>query len=434
MPFSILIVDDEKQMCVSLSKLLNLHGFETAYETYAEDAIAILRKQKFDLIVTDLKMPGMSGLDFINKIKSMKLPIPIIMISGYATVENVVEAMRCGAVNFYPKPIQTNLLIAEIKKILNITKTSLNKDQSIVTENNRINDLLLLARKAAPTDAPVIITGESGTGKELFASYIHNMSRRKGRAYIKINCSAIPDTLLESELFGHVKGAFTDAKENHKGKFEIAEGGTIFLDEIGEMSLKTQVKLLRVIQEKEYEQLGSNKVRNMNVRFIAATNRDLPTLIKNGDFREDLYYRLNVVSLHIPPLRERKDDILPVARHFLSEMNHIYNKQIKDFSEETAAAFLKHDWPGNIRELKNIVERAVIFCEEEQLDVNCLPDPYRSKINEGNSNLKNVYEKVTREVILEALEKSNGSKSKAAEILNINRRTLYNKMKLLDLL
>ena len=434
MLYSILIVDDEKHMCISLSKLLNLHGFNTSYETDAEAALATLRKQNFELVITDLKMPGMDGISFIDKVKSMKLPIPIIMVSGYATIENVVEAMRCGAINFYSKPVDTGNLLTEIKKILSIKRNSRNEEQDIITVNNRINELILMAGKAGPTDAPVIINGESGTGKELFAAYIHNMSKRKDKPYIKINCAAIPENLLESELFGHVKGAFTDAREDRKGKFSAAEGGTIFFDEIGEMSMKTQVKLLRVIQEKEYEQVGSDKIRHMDIRFIAATNKNLPELIKQGNFREDLYYRLNVISIGIPPLRERKDDVLPLARHFLHELNLLYNKQILDLSEEASSAFLKHDWPGNIRELKNTIERAVIFCENDTLGIDSLPESYRNKIEHENTNLKNVYDRVTREVILDALERSNGSKQKAAELLNINRRTLYNKMKFLDLL
>ncbi len=434
MPNSILIVDDEKHMCISLSKLFNLHGFRTSYETDARAALATLRKQHFDLVITDLKMPGMDGISFIDTVKSMKLPIPIIMISGYASIENVVEAMRCGAVNFYSKPVNTGALLEEIRKLLSIKKNSQQEELDIITANNKINELILMAGKAGPTDAPVIITGESGTGKELFAAHIHTMSKRKEKPYVKINCAAIPENLLESELFGHVKGAFTDAREDRMGKFAAAEGGTIFFDEIGEMSMKTQVKLLRVIQEKEYEQVGSDKIRHMDIRFIAATNKNLPELIERGEFREDLYYRLNVVSIDIPPLRERKDDVLPLARHFLNEMNMLYNKQIIDLTDETAAAFLKHDWPGNVRELKNTIERAVIFCEEEKLGIEALPETYRNQIEYESRNLKNVYDKVTREVILEALEKTNGSKQKAAELLNINRRTLYNKMKLLDLL
>jgi len=434
MPHSILIVDDEKHMCISLSKLLSLHGFTASYETDALSAMAILRKQHFDLVITDLKMPGMDGLGFIDKVKSMKLPIPIIMISGYASIENVVEAMRCGAINFYSKPVNTASLLEEIKKVLSIKRNSLQKELSIITANSKINELLLMAGKAGPTDAPVIISGESGTGKELFAAHIHNMSKRKEKPYIKINCAAIPENLLESELFGHVKGAFTDARENRMGKFAAAEGGTIFFDEIGEMRLDTQVKLLRVIQEKEYEQVGSDKIRHMDIRFIAATNKNLPALIKQGKFREDLYYRLNVVNIEIPPLRDRKDDVLPLARHFLNEMNLLYNKHILDLADEAASAFLKHDWPGNVRELKNTIERAVIFCENEKLGIEALPETYRNRIEHETGHLRNVYDKVTREVILEALEKTNGSKQKAAELLNINRKTLYNKMKLLDLL
>ena len=388
MSYSILIVDDEKHMCISLSKLLSLHGFKTSFSTGAEDALSELREQKFDLIITDLKMPGMSGLSFIEKVKSMKLPVPIIMISGYASTENVVEAMRCGAVNFYPKPVKTDELISEIRKILNIRKGRETDDRHIVTENRKMQDLISMAEKAGPTEASVIITGESGTGKELFAAHIHNISKRKDKPYIKINCAAIPENLLESELFGHVKGAFTDAREDRQGKFEAAEGGSIFLDEIGEMSMATQVKLLRVLQEREFERVGSNDIRRMDVRFIAATNRDLLEMIRCGKFREDLFYRLNVVNLKIPALRERKEDILPLARHFLHEMNLVYNKKIQSLSHEVSTAFLSHDWPGNIRELKNTVERAVIFCEEEELGLDCLPERYRSEYDRKNDSLK----------------------------------------------
>ncbi len=430
---SILIVDDEKHMCVSLSKLLGAHGFETAYETNAVRALETLRKHSFDLVITDLKMPGMDGIRFIDAAKSMKLPIPLIMISGYATVENVVEAMKYGALNFYSKPIDIPKLLGEIRQVLQVRKTPPEQRGSIITENKRMRELMLVASTAAPTDAPVIITGESGTGKELFAAHIHAMSNRKSKPYIKLNCAAIPDTLLESELFGHTKGSFTDAKEDRAGKFEIAEGGTLFFDEIGEMSMKTQAKLLRVLQEKEFERVGSNEIKRMDVRFIAASNKDIPSRIANGDFREDLYYRLSVITIDIPPVRERKEDVLPLARHFLEEYSGVYNKKIRDFSQTASSIFLYHDWPGNVRELKNTVERAVIFCNEDILGAEHLPHQYRSIINTQEDNLKDLYDKVTREVILDALEKTNGSKQKAAELLNINRRTLYNKMKQLDL-
>jgi len=430
---AILIVDDEKHMCVSLSKLLGAHGFETAYETNAVRALESLRKNSFDLVITDLKMPGMDGIRFIDAAKSMKLPIPLIMISGYATVENVVEAMKYGALNFYSKPIDIPKLLEEIRQVLQARKTPPEQRGSIITENKRMRELMLVASTAAPTDAPVIITGESGTGKELFAAHIHAMSNRKAKPYIKLNCAAIPETLLESELFGHTKGSFTDAREDREGKFEIAEGGTLFFDEIGEMSMKTQAKLLRVLQEKEFERVGSNEIRRMDVRFVAASNKDLRSLIENGDFREDLYYRLSVITIEIPPLRERKEDVLPLARYFLEEYSGVYNKKIRDFSQAASSIFLHHDWPGNVRELKNTVERAVIFCNEEILGAEHLPHQYRSIMDTQEDKLKDLYDKVTREVILDALEKSNGSKQKAAELLNINRRTLYNKMKQLDL-
>ena len=433
MAHSILIIDDEKQMCVSLSKLLEAHGFSTEYCVSPDKALDTIRKNRYDLIITDLKMPGTTGLELIKTIKSMKLPIPMIMISGYASVENVVEAMKFGALNFYSKPLDIHRLVNEIKQFLSVHSVTGRNQDRIITDNPRMKELLLVAKTASPTDAPVIISGESGTGKELFAEYIHTMSHRARSPYITMNCASIPETLLESELFGHIKGSFTDAREDRKGKFEIAEKGTIFFDEIGEMSLQTQAKLLRVLQEKEYERLGSNEVRKMDVRFIAATNKDLPEMIKMGHFREDLYYRLSVITIDIPPLRERKEDILPLARHFLREFNCIYNKQITDFSKAVSSVFLRHDWPGNVRELKNCVERAVIFCDEPEIQPKHFPQQYRSIIEEQGEGLKQLYDKITREVILDALEQTNGSKQKAAELLGINRRTLYNKMKLLDL-
>ena len=434
MAHSILIIDDEKQMCISLSKLLEAHGFTTDYSISADRALEKVRKNRYDLIITDLKIPGTSGLELIQTIKSMRLPVPIIMISGYASVENVVEAMKFGAHNFYSKPLDISRLVKEIKQFLAVHSESGKHRNRIITDNLRMQDLLLVAKTAAPTDAPVIISGESGTGKELFAAYIHTMSHRASAPYITMNCASIPETLLESELFGHTRGAFTDAREDRKGKFEMAEKGTIFFDEIGEMSLQTQAKLLRVLQEKEYERLGSNEVRKMDVRFIAATNKDLQEMIRKGQFREDLYYRLSVITIDIPSLRERKEDILPLARHFLNEFNCIYNKQINAIGKKMSSVFLRHDWPGNVRELKNCLERAVIFCEEQEIQPRHLPQQYRALIDDDQGEgLKQLYDKITREVILDALEQTNGSKQKAAEILGINRRTLYNKMKMLDL-
>jgi DNA-binding NtrC family response regulator len=433
MPNPVLIVDDEKHMCLSLAKLLDAHGIRSAYETDPLRALESLRKRAFDLVITDLKMPDMDGIRFIDAARGLKIPAPLIMISGYASVENVVEAMKCGALNFYAKPIDMPRLLEEIRGVLEARRVSAGPAATIITENRQVRELLAVAETAAPTDAPVIITGESGTGKELFAAYIHASSSRKQQPCIKLNCAAIPDALLESELFGHVKGAFTDAREDHKGKFESAEGGTLFFDEIGEMSVRTQAKLLRVLQEKEFERVGSNETRKIDVRFVASTNRDLPTLIRSGQFREDLYYRLSVITIDIPPLRERKDDVLPLARHFLKQFNGLYGRQVRELSEEAASIFLRHDWPGNVRELKNTIERAVIFCGTSTLAAEHLPRQYRCLGAPDEGRLRDLYDKVTKEVILEALEKTDGCRQKAAELLNINRRTLYNKMKQLEL-
>ncbi len=432
---TILIVDDEEAMCISLSKLFKAHNYNAIYTSDSRKTLSILQSNDIFLVITDFKMPEVSGINLIKLIKIKYPDMPVIMISGYGTVDTIVSAMKYGAQNFYEKPIKFANLLSEIEQLKN-AKNKQNKIHDIdkiITDNNKMKEIMEIVEKISATDIPVIITGESGTGKELVANAIHTNSNRIDKPYIKINCASIPETLLESELFGHEKGAFTDARELRKGKFEIAEGGTIFFDEIGEMSINTQAKLLRIIQEKEFERLGSNHVQKMDVRFVAATNKDLKILVEEGLFREDLYYRLSVVHLEIPTLKERKEDILPLVDYFINDFNVKYSKSISTVSTETASIFLEHSWPGNIRELKNCVERSVIFCEESEISPKDLPLQYKRVTDFAANDIKSVYDKVTREVILDALNKAKGSKTKAAEILNINRRTLYNKMKKIGL-
>ncbi len=432
---TILIIDDETAMCVSLSKLFKAHNYNAIYTSDSMQAEKLLQDNDVFLVITDYKMPGYSGINLIKIIKSKYPELPVIMISGFGSVETIVSAMKYGAQNFYEKPIKFANLLSEIEQLKNI-KNKQNKiptTDKIITNNNKMKEIMEIVEKISATDIPVIITGESGTGKELIANAIHTNSNRMDNPYIKTNCASIPETLLESELFGHEKGAFTDARELRKGKFEIAEGGTIFFDEIGEMSVNTQAKLLRVLQEKEFERLGSNNVQKMDVRFVAATNKNLKVLVEEGKFREDLYYRLSVVHLEIPALKERKEDILPLVDYFINDFNLKYNKSIHTISNETVSIFLEHSWPGNIRELKNCVERSVIFCEEPEISPKDLPLQYKRVTDFEANDIKSVYDKVTREVILDALNKAKGSKTKAAEILNINRRTLYNKMKKIGL-
>jgi DNA-binding NtrC family response regulator len=370
MKFTVLIVDDEEEMCLSLSELLTANNFVVIYTTDPLKVSSILNGHTVDLILLDITMPSMPGLDLLKVIKSKNPALPIIII------------------------------------------------------------------KVAQTDVPVLITGESGTGKELVACSIHYQSTRKNRQFIKVNCASIPDTLLESEIFGHEKGAFTDAVTRRIGKFELAHKGTIFFDEIGDMTAKTQPKLLRVIEDGEIHRLGGIQPVRTDVRVISATNRNIKQLISDAIFREDLYYRLSVVTIHLPPLRERKDDILLLANHFIHHFNRLYNKQIVVMNDEVQNLFMQHQWPGNIRELKNCIERAVIFSEKDEtcLDIHHLPAQYRElTISNHPETFNDLYNTVSKEKILEALEQSNGIKQKAAEILNIHRKTLYNKIKKLGI-
>jgi len=432
---TILIIDDEIDMCISLTKLFKAHNYNAIYTSDSQKTLSILQSNDVFLVITDYKMPEVSGTNLIKLIKIKYPDMPVIMISGYSTVDTIVTAMKYGAQNFYEKPIKFANLLSEIEQLKNVKnkQTKIQTTDNIITYNIKMKEIMGIVEKISATDIPVIITGESGTGKELVANAIHTNSGRIDKPYIKINCASIPETLLESELFGHEKGAFTDARELRKGKFEIAEGGTIFFDEIGEMSINTQAKLLRVIQEKEFERLGSNHIHKMNVRFIAATNKNLKKLVEEGSFREDLYYRLSVVHLEIPTLEERKEDIIPLVNYFINDFNNKYDKGIETISTETVSIFLEHSWPGNIRELKNCVERSVIFCDNSEITPNDLPMQYKRVTDFAAEDIKSVYNKVTREVILDALNKAKGSKTKAAEILNINRRTLYNKMKKIGL-
>ncbi len=360
------------------------------------------------------------------------------MMTGFPSIENAVESMKYGALNFYVKPIDLQELLKEIKLLAdsrnNIVRRSIHS--TIITQNRSMEKILEEVTKVASTNAPVLIIGESGTGKELVASSIHYQSRRARRPYIKVNCAAIPDNLLESEIFGHEKGAFTDAVKERTGKFELAHKGTIFFDEIGDMSLTTQPKILRVIEDGEVQRLGSSHFIHTDVRVISATNKDISQLIEEKGFRDDLYYRLSVVTISLPPLRERKDDLILLTDYFLDKFNQIYDKKVRFLSDEIKSLFLTHSWPGNIRELKNCIERAVIFSESDDTEFKkkLLPSQYREiKPEYYADNLDELYDTLTREKIIEALAKSNGVKHKAAELLNIHRKTLYNKMKKLGI-
>ncbi len=432
-----MIVDDEEAMCQTLSKILAKEGYETCSTVNPLEVEALIENESPNLIIMDVKMPRRGGLQVLARLKQQSCAVPIIMISGYAGAENIVQAMKIGAANFYSKPLKIQSLLNEIRTMAhqecNRRLNSGPPTASILTKDSEMSKLLKLVEKVAKTDVSVIIAGESGTGKELIAEAIHRKSNRSRHPMVKLNCASIPETLLESELFGHEKGAFTDAAAMRIGKFEEAEKGCIFLDEIAEMSMRTQAKLLRVLQERKFERLGSNAVRSLDVRFIAATNKDFEKMISEGSFRSDLYYRLSVVRIEVPPLRRRRADIPLLAEHFLGEFSRQYGKSILGFKPEVHKIFLAHSWPGNVRELRNCVERAVIFCEEPVLDESCLPLHYDEVCRESVAGYHALLDNVRREQILEALDKAGGNKSIAADLLNITRRTLYNKLKALGI-
>ncbi|OQX29201.1 MAG: hypothetical protein B0D92_05010 [Spirochaeta sp. LUC14_002_19_P3] len=432
----ILIIDDEKEFAASLAEYLESFQFQLSILTEPENWHTVLRGAVYDLILLDIRMPNMTGIDLLTAIRGANWNTPVIMISGQASVENIVRAMRFGAVNFYKKPIQLSELVSEIKHIVSSRRNGLQNmgASRFVTRSPEMQEVLRMAEKSARTAAPVMIVGESGTGKELIANSLHELSSRKTGPFIKLNCAAIPDNLLESELFGYEAGAFTDAKQRKMGKFESAHEGTLFFDELGELSSTVQAKLLRVIQDGRFERLGGNRQYFSDVRIISATNRDIQSDVENKCFREDLFYRLAVITLEIPPLRERKEDILPLADYFLHCHCQAYQRRIENIDDDVKHAFLGHRWIGNVRELKNIIERAVIFCEEDTIRLEHLPMQYRNfSESSAVSSLNAAYDSLSREIIIETLRKTAGKKQEAAKILNVHRKTLYNHIKRLGI-
>jgi two-component system response regulator AtoC len=434
MPFTALIVDDEEEFAASLSKLLRTKGYESLYVTEPLEVEQVLRGHEIDIMLMDIRMPHLGGMDLLKRVRELQPSLPVIMMTGYPSIESAVLAMKYGALNFFVKPIKSSLLMDEMRQIADSRSqrakvAAPDVEDHLITSDPFMIDILSKIRKASPTTAPVLIVGESGTGKELIANLIHVQSERPGPC-VKVNCAAIPDTLLESELFGHEKGAFTDAVASRIGKFEFAQGGSIFLDEIGDMSITTQAKILRILQEKEFQRVGGNTTIKADVRVISASNKDIATLAAEGSFRGDLYYRLSVITINLPPLRERRGDIPFLTDYFLEHFNRVYGKHIDHIAEDVRARFINHGWPGNIRELKNCMERAVIFCDGDTLTTRDFSSQYSGWKEEGASTrLEELYSCLSREVIGEALKRFNGNKQKASAYLNISRKTLYNKIK-----
>jgi two-component system, NtrC family, response regulator HydG len=442
----ILVVDDDAAHRKMLEAVLGGEGFDVRHAENGEAAVSSAENEFYDLVLMDIRMKGMGGIEALKKIKGTTRGIPIVIMTAYASVDTAVDALKSGAYDYLVKPLDIDELKIAIAKALDhyrlekenlLLKERLGKRfdfSNIVGRSEPLMKIFETISLVAPSDAAVLILGESGTGKELFANAIHQNSLRKNGPFVKINCAAIPETLLESELFGHEKGAFTGAVKKKPGKFQQAHAGSIFLDEIAEMNAATQAKILRVLQEQEFEPVGGVQTVKVDIRVIAATNRDLRERIKEGAFREDLYYRLNVVSVAIPPLRERREDVMPLADFFLKKYARKNRRLIKGFKSETADILKKYDWPGNVRELENAVERSVILARGEAIAPDDLPDSIReariapSGEPVDTSPVKSLKD-VEKEMILRALEETGGNRTRAADILGISRRTLQLKLK-----
>jgi len=445
---NILVVDDEHNILSSLKRLLELEGYSVLVAGGGRMALEKLTDQSVQAVLLDVRMEDMGGLETLEVIREKYPELPVIMMSGHSSLDVAVQALRTGAVDFIEKPVGAERLLVSLKNALKITHLQrenrdltarLSTEQSFIGESRAMKDLKDAIELAAPSRARVLITGENGTGKELIARAIHQGSDRNEAPFIKVNCAAIPSELIESELFGHEKGAFTGASQARKGKFELAHGGTLFLDEIGDMRLEVQAKLLRVLQEEEFERVGGSHTIRVDTRILAATNKDLAAAIAAGEFREDLYYRLNVVPMHAAPLRERKEDIARLAEHFVANACVENNRRAKTISESAMDVLSQHRWPGNVRELKNTCERLVILVVDDQIEAHhvqrLLPDFQRSSGTDYESGkaLKDLIADAERRFIQAALSEYDGHVTKAATALGLERSHLYKKMKSLGL-
>ncbi|HZX93961.1 MAG TPA: sigma-54 dependent transcriptional regulator [Myxococcales bacterium] len=441
----VLVVDDEPNARSALRLILGEEGYEIAE---AEDGeVALSRMEEFApaVVLADVRMPRMDGLALLRKAKERGSDAVFIMMTAFATVEAAVEAMRAGAENYLVKPLDVNSVLVFLQKA--VEKRRLLRESQALRERVRdrykltgmvgeapeLQAVYQVVKQAAPTRATMLVLGESGTGKELIAQAVHEESDRSDKPFVKVSCAALSETLLESELFGHEKGSFTGAAGRREGRFELADGGTLFLDEIGEISLSTQVKLLRVLQTREFERVGGTQSLTVNVRLVAATNRDLAAEVKAGRFREDLFYRLNVVAVTLPPLRRRKGDIPALVSHFVEKYASSYGKQVKGLAPGTLNALLGYDWPGNVRELENAVERAVVLCKSRELTADDLPPTLQGPRPAGRDAASLIpgatMAEIEREAILRTMELVGGSSAKAAEMLGISIRKIQYRLK-----
>lgn len=459
MIYKILVIDDDVSFCSMIKTFLNKKGFETSGVFSFLEAEQLIKKQNFDLVLTDVRLPDSDGVKILQFVKDINPEIQVILMTGYADIKTAVNAMKLGAFDYVSKPINSDEILHTINQAL-INKLNIAEDKSEqtkvskTTRNKQLNDLSVVKGKSevslelhkyidvvAPTNISVLVIGDSGTGKENIAFSIHQQSKRASKPYIAVDCGAIPKELAASEFFGHLKGSFTGAINDKIGHFEAANGGTLFLDEVGNLSYEVQVQLLRALQERKIKPIGSSKEIEVDIRVIAATNEDLQRAVREGNFREDLYHRLNEFSIQAPKLSERENDVLLFADFFLKQSNTDLEKEIIDFSDEVKSIFLNYDWPGNLREMRNVIKRAVLlttspFIEKEVLPIEIFS---QNKVSEDlvfksdEEDLKLFSQKNEEQTIITALEKAKFNKTKAAQILGIDRKTLYNKIKLYNI-
>ncbi|MFP4397984.1 MAG: sigma-54-dependent transcriptional regulator, partial [Desulfonatronovibrio sp.] len=446
----ILIIDDEKNYLLILETILSEEGYGVTALNDPQMALDYLDESEVDVIVTDMKMPGISGQDILEHVRKNYPHIPVLIMTAYGSIDGAVEAMKCGAFDYISKPFSNNELLLSIKKaamlsrseqeiiLLRQTLAEQHGPHKLVGRSKPIREVLQMVSKVAPSKSTVLVTGESGTGKELVAKAIHYTSSRKNGPFISVNCMSLSPGVLESELFGHEKGSFTGATAMKKGRFERAHGGTLFLDEIGELSADLQVKLLRVLQEKAFERVGGNKTINVDIRLVAATNKDLKQGVEQGFFREDLYYRLNVVNINIPPLRERREDIPVLVAHFMQKLSGQEVQTNRKFTPDALEYLTAYEWPGNVRQLENVVERCMVLAARDVIGVEDLPSEIKDEEAQFKSavdllpiklELAGTLEKIEAALIRRALVKSNFVQVKAAELLNISKRLLQYKLK-----
>jgi len=440
--FRILVVDDEATQRELVSGYLKKHGYEVMVAPDGERALELFRREPAELILTDQRMPNVSGLDLLKAARAINPEIYVIVMTAYGNVGSAVEAMQAGAADYLTKPLQLEELLHKVERVcerhrLYVENRELREElqdrhriEGIIGESGQMLEVTSLVRRVAPSEATVLIRGESGTGKELIAQAIHYASPRAAKPLIRVNCAALPENLLESELFGHEKGSFTGAVATRKGRFESADGGTLFLDEIGDLPLHLQAKLLRVLQEKEFERVGSSHPLKVDVRVLSATHRDLERLMTSGQFREDLYYRLNVVTIVLPPLRERRQDLPALMDYFLRRFAAKNGKTIRGFSHKAREALLRYDYPGNVRELENLIERAVVLTRDDVIDRGDLPLTLEeSEIRDDKEpHLLAAVEGLERRMIKDALARAGGIQTRAAELLGITERALRYKL------